>query len=65
MLKKEQKQLLAIEMLCTDMLVLKEYLPRKIDAAIDFGHIYDLMDDYIAKITDGQVVTWLCCLNRR
>ena len=32
-------------MLCTDMLVPKEHLLRKIDAAVDFTHIYELVED--------------------
>ena len=45
MLKREQEQRQAIEMLCVDMLVPKEHLLRKIDAAVDFTHIYDLVED--------------------
>ena len=40
MLKKEAEQRQAIETLCTDMLAPQEHLPRKIDAAVDFSHIY-------------------------
>ena len=45
MLKKETEQRQAIEMLCTDMLVPQEHLLRKIDAAVDFSHIYELVED--------------------
>ena len=45
MLKKEREQRQAIEMLCTDMLVPKEHLLRKIDAAVDFARIYELVED--------------------
>ena len=45
MLKREQEQRQAIEMLCVDMLVPKEHLLRKIDVAVDFTHIYDLVED--------------------
>ena len=45
MLKREQEQRQAIEMLCVDMLVPKAHLLRKIDAAVDFTHIYDLVED--------------------
>ena len=45
MLKREQEQRQAIEMLCVDMLVPKDHLLRKIDAAVDFTHIYDLVED--------------------
>ena len=45
MLKKETEQRQAIEMLCTDMLVPQEHLLRKIDAAVDFTHIYELVED--------------------
>ncbi len=44
MLKKETEQRQAIEMLCTDMLVPKDHLLRKIDAAVDFKHIYELVE---------------------
>ena len=45
MLKKETEQRQAIEMLCVDMLTPKEHLLRKIDAAVDFTHIYELVED--------------------
>ena len=45
MLKRETEQRQAIEMLCVDMLVPKAHLLRKIDAAVDFTHIYDLVED--------------------
>ena len=45
MLKKELEQRQAIELKCTDMLVPKEHLLRKIDAAVDFTHIYDLVEN--------------------
>ena len=45
MLKRETEQRQAIEMLCVDMLVPKEHLLRKIDAAVDFTRIYDLVED--------------------
>ena len=45
MLKREQEQRQAIEMLCTDMLVPQEHLLRKIDAAVEFTHIYELVED--------------------
>lgn len=45
MLTKEAKQRQAVEMLCTDMLVPKDHLLRKIDAAVDFDHIYELVGD--------------------
>ena len=45
MLKREQEQRQAIEMLCVDMLVPKDHLLRKIDAAVDFTHVYDLVED--------------------
>lgn len=43
MLTKEREQRQAVEMLCTDMLVPRDHLLRKIDAAVDFTHIYDLV----------------------
>lgn len=45
MLKKEAEQRQVIEMLCVDMLVPKDHLLRKIDAAVDFTHIYGLVED--------------------
>ena len=45
MLKKEVEQRQAIEMLCTEMLVPKDHLLRKIDGAVDFRHIYDIVAD--------------------
>jgi len=45
MLKKEAEQRQAVEMLCTDMLVPKGHLLRKIDAAVNFARIYDLVED--------------------
>lgn len=44
MLQKAEEQRQAIELLCTDMVVPKEHLLRKIDAAVDFTHIYDLVE---------------------
>ena len=45
MLKKETEQRQAIEMLCTDMLVPKGHLQRKIDAAVNFTRIYEMVED--------------------
>ena len=45
MLTKAQEQRQAIEMLCTDMLVPQDHLLRKIDAAVDFKHIYEIVED--------------------
>ena len=44
MLKKEEEQRQSVEMLCTDMLVPEEHLLRKIDAAVDFRCIYELVE---------------------
>ena len=38
-----------IEMMCTDMLVPVDHLLRKIDAAIDFNRIYDIVGDLYCK----------------
>ena len=43
--RKEAEQRQAIEMLRTDMLVPGEHLLRKIDAAVDFGRNYELVED--------------------
>ena len=45
MLTKEQEQRQAIEMLCTDMMVPKDHLLRKVDEAVDFKHIYEIVED--------------------
>ena len=45
MLKKEAEQRQTVEMLCTDMLVPKGHLLRKIDAAVTFARIYELAED--------------------
>ena len=45
MLKKEQEQRQAIEMVCTDMLVPEDHLLRKIDKAVDFEKIYEIVGD--------------------
>ena len=45
MLKRETEQRQAIEMLCVDLLVPQDHLLRKIDAAVDFTRIYDLVED--------------------
>lgn len=42
---KETEQRQAIELLCTDMLVPKDHLLRKVEAAVDFTHIYELVQD--------------------
>ena len=44
MLKKEMEQRQAIEMLCTDMLVPQDHLLRKIDKAVGFSHIYEIVE---------------------
>ena len=44
-LKKETEQRQAIEMLCTDMLVPKGHVLRKIDAAVNFTRIYEMVED--------------------
>ena len=57
MLKKEAEQRQAIEMLCTDMLVPKERLLCKIDAAVDFRASTNCRQNtYTARITDGPAV---------
>ena len=45
MLKKEQEQRQAIEMVCPDMLVPEDHLLRKIDKAVDFEKIYEIVKD--------------------
>lgn len=45
MLSKEIENRQAVEMLCTDMLVPRDYLLRKIDKAVDFKKIYEFVED--------------------
>ena len=45
MLKKEQEQRQAIEMVCTDMLVPEDHLLRKIDKAVKFEKIYEIVEE--------------------
>jgi len=45
MLKREEEQRQAVEMLCTDMIVPKDHLLRKIDKAVDFKYIYTLVEE--------------------
>ena len=49
MLKKETDERQAIEMLCTDILVPKEHLLRKIDRAVDFNRIYEFVEGLYCK----------------
>ena len=44
MLRKEQKERQSVEMVCTDMLVPKDHLLRKIDTAVNFDRIYDMVE---------------------
>lgn len=50
MLTKEEKQRQAVELLCTDMLVPKDHLLRKIDKAVDFDRIYDIVSRYKREV---------------
>ncbi|MEA5049286.1 MAG: IS5/IS1182 family transposase, partial [Eubacteriales bacterium] len=38
-----------LEIMCTEMLVPKEHLLRKIDAAIDFQRLYEIVGDLYCK----------------
>ena len=49
MLKKEQKQRQCVEMLCTGMVVPKNHLLRKIDAAVNFDRIYEMVEPLYCK----------------
>ena len=51
----------AIEMLCVDMLVLKDHLLRKIDAAVNSTHVYDLMEDLYCEDNGHPAAIWWCC----
>ena len=46
MLKKEEEQRKAIEKVCPDMLVPEDHLLRKIDKAVDFEKIYEIVEDF-------------------
>ena len=45
MLQKEKQERNQLEFICIDGLVPKEHLLRKIDSAVDFTRIYDLVED--------------------
>lgn len=45
MLKTKKKERCQYEMICIEELVPKEHILRKIDAAIDFTHIYEIVGD--------------------
>ena len=60
-MKREMEQRQAIEMLCVDMLAPKDHLLRKIDAAVDFTHIYELVEDLYCEAMDGQAAIRWCC----
>lgn len=38
-----------VEMMCTELLVLQEHLLRKIDAAVDFNRIYEIVGELYCK----------------
>ena len=44
-----------VEIVDTESLVPAAHLLRKIDAAVDFNHIYEMVAPRTAKITDGPV----------
>ena len=49
MLKKEKSQRQEVKILCTDMLVPQDHLLRKIDAAVDFDYIYELVESLYSE----------------
>jgi transposase len=49
MLEKREKGLEQIEIICMEERVPKDYLLRKIDDAIDFTHVYDLVENLYCK----------------
>ena len=59
MLQKETLKRQVIELLCTDMLVPPEHLLRRIDAALDFTHIYDLVEDLYCEDRGISASAWL------
>ena len=45
MLKQEMENRSQMEFFCIDQFVPKKHLLRKIDKAVDFDHIYELVED--------------------
>ena len=45
MLKREKEERNQVELICLDEFVPGDHLLRKIDAAVDFSHIYDIVED--------------------
>jgi transposase len=45
MINKDKENRQALEIICLETLIPKEHLLRKIDAAVQFEHIYDLVED--------------------
>lgn len=52
MLNKETEPRQATELLCTDMLVPNNRLLRKINAAVDFTHLYGLVENLYCENND-------------
>ena len=42
-----------VEIVDTESLVPKDHLLRKIDAAVDFNRLYEMVNHCTARITDG------------
>ena len=61
MLKRETEQRQAVEMLCTDMVVPKDHLLRKIDKAVDFKYIYTLVEKLYSPDNGRPSVDPLFC----
>lgn len=49
MLEKRDKTYEQIEIVCMEELIPKDYLLRKIDRAVEFTHVYDLVEDLYCK----------------
>ena len=49
MLRENKIEREQMEMVCIEEMVPKDHILRKIDSAIDFTHIYDLVEDMYCK----------------
>ena len=61
MLRKEENSRTQTEEFCVEDFVLKDHLPRKIEEAVDFSYIYELVKDLyaVALFTTKKVDTYV------
>ena len=50
-----------VEFVVIDQLVPKEHLLRKIDAAVDFTQLYEMVEPLIVRIMGAPALTRWCC----